>query len=177
MSKRLTSEQKKKRLHQLRDAQRRRRAKLKVESQRFVQIIIPAGLLEQLREISGRTGETVQQLIGRIVAEAVPQMGGHPVPAETSDPVAEMALPELDGAEYPEPAKEVEAPVAVEIVETFVEPQPVAPAPNPWPENEPVEVFEAEEESFDEVVPPPQKIPEREPVAVAAKAGQLDLFG
>jgi len=67
-----TVAQKKKRLMQLRDAQRRRRERLRNDKQHFVQVILPEWALERLSQLSQASSETMQQLIARIVLSALP---------------------------------------------------------------------------------------------------------
>ena len=73
MSKSTIAAKKKKRLVQLRDAQRRRRERLREDKQFFVQIILPEKTLNQLNRMTSETGETMQQVIARLVRSALPE--------------------------------------------------------------------------------------------------------
>lgn len=78
MPKRLTAIKKKKRLEQLREAQRRRRTRLKESSQKFVQIILPENVLEKVRRLAGETEQTIQALISQIVERSVSHLDEDP---------------------------------------------------------------------------------------------------
>lgn len=115
MPKRLTATKKKKRLEQLREAQRRRRTRLKETSQRFVQIILPEAVLERLRRLASESETTIQALIARIVERSVgigddeldppedvadaPDEKGHTAPSELVDERHEEAEAENRGEE------------------------------------------------------------------------------
>lgn len=143
---------KKKRLVQLRDAQRRRRERLRKEKQFFVQIILSEETLEQLTRLIAATGETMQQSIARLVHLALP---------------SQMITEDQPNSEL---ASSVDEPIVEENWEDLSIPeddQPIRVAQVSLPEP-PMEVPEMTPESIEEPS-----------VAVAASKAekQLDLFG
>ncbi len=150
-----TLAQKKKRLVQLRDAQRRRRERLRAGKQFFVQIILPEKTLQQLTRMLEVSGETMQQIIARLVQFSLPAESESDV-TEASAPMTMEVVPELE-EEIVEIAEE-------ELVEEVI-PEPVLAAVNAE-----VEVFS----SMEEVEPTLE--PEIKASPHPSKAGQLDLF-
>ncbi len=88
-----TLAQKKKRLVQLRDAQRRRRERLRAGKQFFVQIILPEKTLQQLTRMIEESGETMQQIIARLVQSTLPVDSESDL-AEIVEPIALEVVPE-----------------------------------------------------------------------------------
>ena len=90
---------KKKRLVQLRDAQRRRRERLKEGKRFFVQIILPEETLLRLNQIVDETGETMQQLIARLVESALPERAGDSIGQVTRTTPIPMEVDSFSDAE------------------------------------------------------------------------------
>jgi len=136
---------KKKRLTQLRDAQRRRREKLKNDSRHFVQIILPESTLQCLRIVIADSGETMQQAIARLVLSSLEHPGTvstPPLPARLSTPpIPATILQEIPSEEYnPAPIVPLPVPVPEKIIALVIpqSPEPeiiivekITPAPLP----------------------------------------------
>ena len=125
MSKSTIAAKKKKRLVQLRDAQRRRRERLREEKQFFVQIILPEKTLKQLSRMIGETGETMQQAIARLVQSALP-----------GESTSSEVLPEPEEWKSPEsiltPMEKTDAnDAAGSLADLDDEPIPLEPEPIP----------------------------------------------
>lgn len=153
MSKSTIAAKKKKRLVQLRDAQRRRRERLREEKQFFVQIILPEKTLNQLNRMIGETGETMQQAIARLVQSTLPEEATLsevlPEPEEWKSPESILTPVEKTDSEGDSLADLDDEPIPLEP-----EPLPLAAA-----HAEPIEPLEA---------PTPAESRDRR--------GQLDLF-
>jgi hypothetical protein len=79
----LSPQNRKKRRVQLRDAQRRRRARLKDEAKSFLQVILNDEVLNRLREHSRTIDRPVQLCAADLIAEALLRKVGEPVPVNT----------------------------------------------------------------------------------------------
>ncbi|MEO7934272.1 MAG: hypothetical protein ABIT76_14050 [Chthoniobacterales bacterium] len=151
-----TLAQKKKRLVQLRDAQRRRRERLRAGKQFFVQIILPEKTLQQLTRMIEESGETMQQIIARLVQSTLPVESDSTL-AQAAEPIAMEVVPE--------PEEEIVDFPEVEEIEEMI-PEPALAAASVEAED-----FSTEEELEETPLPEIQ-----EPLS-PTKAGQLDLFG
>lgn len=172
--------QKKKRLVQLRDAQRRRRERLREDKQYFVQIILPEYTLAQLSQMIALSGETMQQAIARLVQSSLPSEDVATIPKVFAPEVTSLVVEEIEEIQVP-----VSEPLPIpEIVEDITEPQTTSPDII----IEEIEITTEVEEEFtpesiaDEFIietileetPEPDFSP---PPATTKKVGQLDLFG
>lgn len=205
MPKRSIEAKKKKRLEQLRDAQRRRREKLKKDSRHFVQIILPESTLQRLRLIIMASGETMQEAIARVVLtgldhspsvalaetrsiEAVPSTP----PSVATDPQPEPPFVADDPSESSPPAFE-HAPIEpnevaefeqvsnneVYLEECVAEDTSTATAPEGEERAVTGQIPKDEQLEEDLPEPDPSPLPEHtgKPGASTVASGQLDLFG
>ena len=155
MSKSTIAAKKKKRLVQLRDAQRRRRERLREDKQFFVQIILPEKTLNQLNRMIAETGETMQQAIARLVQSTLPEeaISLHGLPEPKAQPSPESPLTPMENTDNEEAShKNGDQPEAIPL-ESASEPFPLAAA-----QAEPIGPFQALDH------------------AGGPRRGQLDLF-
>ena len=73
----VSSQKQKKRRQQLRDAQRRRRARLKDENKSFLQIILNEELLQLLRGYSARCGQPMHLAAAELLHASLRQLERH----------------------------------------------------------------------------------------------------
>ncbi|HEX8371844.1 MAG TPA: hypothetical protein VF585_03620 [Chthoniobacterales bacterium] len=183
-----TLAQKKKRLVQLREAQRRRRERLREEKQHFVQIILPEQTIQQLSRMIAASGETMQQIIARLVQSALPEeaetLPSNSAAAEMGALAASVDV-EAIPAEEPVSIEEtedrqelVEALSVVASPETEAKSFPEEPAPAELEEIMAVDSLPTEpalEESNEPLVL--VELPVTKEEVAPERSGQLDLFG
>ncbi len=195
MPKSSSAAQKKKRLVQLRDAQRRRRARLRDDKQHFVQIILPETTLAELSRLIEESGETMQQAIARLVQSALnaePVTGEELETAEAVEAVEIERIAEIADEITPEPTESA-APTLVEVEEVLEIIEETRRETEAGDEVEiPSQITAGQEEHFPiETAPDDDHEEAKKPALAEAKSapdgpkpdapahlgGQLDLFG